>query len=332
MKKKSMIMIIALIVIFSCSLQSLASSNVGVIVNGSPVKFTSKTGFPYIDKNKRTMVPLRATMESAGLAVGYDKENKVAIVIGEHNRVEVPIGTNEVYANNKKIINDTHAVVKNGVTYLPIRVVFENVGFTVDWDAKHRNVNAYSFDINYKSLAPYSTSNPTTLLKNILKGNVVYINGQYYATPEYVKLLSNTEIKYYSGDDLNKSIYINKELTDRDIANMLNDKDENEVKSAFDKNGWISGLKFDRLLIIDEDLKPFKVKTKESKIPGFSELYVFYDDNGLMNTKVIYPVDEMTDEFMQSNNNSGTFNGIRMRMEDGQLYFYIADLKEKGIL
>ncbi|HWQ77018.1 MAG TPA: hypothetical protein VN441_17050, partial [Syntrophomonas sp.] len=67
-------------------------------------------------------------------------------------------------------------------------------------------VNVYSFKVNEGEFVPYSTSSPTTLLSNILKGNVVYINGQYYATPDYVKLRANTQV-FYSGDDLNRAIY-----------------------------------------------------------------------------------------------------------------------------
>src|SRR5690606_19899606 len=141
-----------------------------------------------------------------GFAVGYDPNAHTAIVITEHNRIEVPIGTNKIYTNNQLIENDTNAVVKNGRTYLPIRVVLENAGYTVEWDAATRTVNAYNFKFDENELILYSTSNLATLVDNILKGNVVYINGQYYATPDYVKRLVNPKITYL-GDDLNTAIY-----------------------------------------------------------------------------------------------------------------------------
>lgn len=61
------------------------------------VTFTDSSGYPYLDENNRTMVPLRVTMESAGFVVGYDENLRTAIVITEHNRIEVPIGTNKIY-------------------------------------------------------------------------------------------------------------------------------------------------------------------------------------------------------------------------------------------
>ncbi|KXL52826.1 hypothetical protein CLNEO_18490 [Anaerotignum neopropionicum] len=182
-----------------------ADQEINIVVNGNPIEFTENSGYPYVDENSRTMVPLRITMESAGCSVGYDKTNQVAIVISEHDRVEVPIGTDYIYNNNEKLQNDTFAVVNNGRTYLPIRIVLESMGYTVEWDSKTKTVNAYNFTIS-DEFVPYSTSSLETLVKNVLSGDVVYIGGQYYATPEYVKQITNTVIQY-TGDDLNTSIY-----------------------------------------------------------------------------------------------------------------------------
>lgn len=167
---------------------------------------SSDSGFPYIDENQRTMVPLRITMESCGAAVGYDVSKQTAIVITEFDRIEVPIGTNYLYNNNQKIINDTNAVAKNGRTYLPIRAVLESAGYTVEWNADSNSVIAYNFSYNSNELVPYQAGSLETLVERLLSGEVVYINGAYYATPDYVKMLENVQINYL-GDDLNTAIY-----------------------------------------------------------------------------------------------------------------------------
>lgn len=182
-----------------------AEQQVYIIVNGESVAFTQESGFPYVDENARTMVPLRITMEAAGCAVGYDSTNQVAIVISDHDRVEIPIGTDYIYNNNEMLQNDTFAVVNQGRTYLPIRIVLESMGYTVAWDKQTKTVNAYSFSIG-NEFVPYSTSSPATLVEKLLNGEVVYSNGQYYATPDYVKRLTNTVV-HYSGADLNTAIY-----------------------------------------------------------------------------------------------------------------------------
>ncbi len=181
------------------------NQSIPILINGKSVPFTASTGFPYVDENLRTMVPLRTTMEAAGCSVGYDVNKDVAIVISAYDRVEIPIGTDYIYNNNTKLQNDTFAVINNGRTYLPIRIVLESMGYTVEWDNKTKTVNAHNFTFPTKPV-PYHTSSLQTLTQNLLNGDVIYVEGQYYATPEYANLLANSTV-YYLSDDLNIAIY-----------------------------------------------------------------------------------------------------------------------------
>ena len=197
--------LLSFILLLQSHIAFAGNHSVDILINGKSVPFTASTGFPYVDENLRTMVPLRVTMEAAGCSVGYDVNKKVAIVVSEYDRVEIPIGTDYIYNNNQKFQNDTFAVVNNGRTYLPIRIVLESMGYTVEWDNKTKTVNAYNFTVSDK-LVPYHTSSLQTLTENLLNGNVIYIGGQYYATPEYVNMLVNPVVHYVS-DDLNIAIY-----------------------------------------------------------------------------------------------------------------------------
>lgn len=318
MRKSLLITTLALIgccIILAFSVSAASGSNINILLNGKVVTFTDDSGYPYVDENNRTMVPLRITMESAGFVVGYDANANTAIVITEHRRIEVPIGTNKIYTNNQLTENDTIAVVKNGRTYLPIRSVLENAGYTVEWADNIETVNAYTFEYNANELVPYSTSSLPTLLENVLKGNVVYINGQYYATPDYVKMITNVQVHYY-GNDLNTAIYPQANRND------LTDFDESQIE-------WISGIPFDYILVNNSRLNELGVLGKQSEIPTYSYIYAFYDGSDI-NT-VFYCVSEMTKEFMAAENTTGTFNGIRMKKESGTLYFNYKDLKKYNI-
>lgn len=213
--KKILLFTIMIILLVINSFTVNANTDINILLNGTSVVFDEGTGHPYVDENNRTMVPLRATMESAGFVVGYDTTAQTAIIITEYNRIEVPIGTNKVYVNNILKENDTAAVVKNDRTYLPIRIILEVAHYTVEWDSNTKTVNAYTYDYDEETFVPYHTTNITTLIEKLLSGQVVYINGQYYATPEYVKLLNNVQV-HYSGSDLNTAIYPqqNRFLTD----------------------------------------------------------------------------------------------------------------------
>ncbi len=141
--KRHLIIFIALGVFMTSTwMCSAASEHVNIVLNGKAVSFDENYGYPYVDENNRTMVPLRITMESAGFTVGYDAESRTAIVITDRNRIEVPIGTNKVYVDNVLIENDTVAVENNGRTYLPIRVVLEAAGYAVAWDGDTSTVYA----------------------------------------------------------------------------------------------------------------------------------------------------------------------------------------------
>ncbi len=314
--KKRLFIISCCMVMLNIFNVKASNNQINIIVNGNSVEFTNETGYPYVDSSNRTMVPLRVTMEAAGATVGYDTNNQTAIVITEHDRIEVPVGTDYLYNNNLKIQNDTTAVINNGRVYLPIRAVLECANYTVEWDKNTQTVNAYNFTFNNSDFIPYSTSDLRTLTENVIKGNVVYINGQYYATPDYVKRFNNT-VFHYSGNDLNSAIY---PQADRFAS-------ANMEASDFE---WISGItNFDKILV-DEKTLDKSIKTEKSDIPGFVYVYCFYE-NSSTNIKVIYPVDEITDNFMSSDNASGEFNGIKMKKENGILYFDYNDLVRLGL-
>ncbi len=112
----------------------------GVLIDGIPVQFTDSGGYPFIE-NSRTLVPLRATMESFGAEVLWEAQTQTAIVKKDSTTVRCRIGENCIYRNNVKIENDAASVIVGGRTYLPIRAVLEAFGAEVSWDG---NVNVIS--------------------------------------------------------------------------------------------------------------------------------------------------------------------------------------------
>lgn len=203
--KTKYVFLITFILLITSGVAVNANTDTNILLNGKLVIYDN-TGYPFVDENNRTLVPLRATMESAGFVVGYDSNAQTAIIITEHNRIEVPIGTNKIYVNNTLKINDTEAIIKNNRTYLPIRIILEAAHYTVEWDENTKTVNAYTYSYDEPSFVPYHTTDKVTLLEKVLNGQVVYINGEYYATPEYVKLSNNVQVHYWN-DDLNIAIY-----------------------------------------------------------------------------------------------------------------------------
>ena len=130
MKKHLTLALFCILIIAS----AITANAVDVYVDGVKVPFTESSGYPFIDQNNRTLVPLRITMESMGADVSWDNEERCAIVKKGATTVNCYIGEACVYRNSTRIENDTAAVIHNSRTYLPIRVVAESLDASVSWD------------------------------------------------------------------------------------------------------------------------------------------------------------------------------------------------------
>jgi photosystem II stability/assembly factor-like uncharacterized protein len=100
---------------------------------------------PPVIKNNRTLLPIRAIIESLGGTVSWDAtERKVTVSLGSKT-IELWIGKNTAKVNgvdtpidssNSKVVPE----IINSRTMLPLRFVAENVGATVDWDGTTKTI------------------------------------------------------------------------------------------------------------------------------------------------------------------------------------------------
>jgi GH18 family chitinase len=119
-----------------------------VVIDNKPLYFGPKDGFgvPFIDKNNRTLLPVRKLVESMGAKVNYttDKDGKVASVSAELNGVNVifNIGSKRYSVNGKNQTMDTVALIKDGRTYIPARPALEAFGYEVSYSQLGKSVYA----------------------------------------------------------------------------------------------------------------------------------------------------------------------------------------------
>lgn len=111
-----------------------ADEAIKVEIDGKQVAYTKEAGTPFVDGTGRTQVPFRQTMETYGCTVSWNEAGQTAIAEKDGMTVEVPIGQPYIYRNGAKVQNDTAALIQNGRTYLPIRVVLESFGADVRWN------------------------------------------------------------------------------------------------------------------------------------------------------------------------------------------------------
>jgi len=87
-----------------------------------------------IIRNSRTMLPVRFVAENLGATVGWDDATKTVSVNSADTTIEIVIGATTAKVNGKEITLDSPAFIESSRTYLPVRVVAENLGATVSWD------------------------------------------------------------------------------------------------------------------------------------------------------------------------------------------------------
>lgn len=157
MKKLFLLMFVFIALVFCTT----AANAIDVYVDGAKVSFNESSGYPFIDGNNRTLVPLRATMEALGAEVSWDNEERCAIVKKGVTTVNCYIGESCIHRNGTQITNDTSAIILNSRTYLPIRAVAEALDATVSWDGNVRITSGgagnliYSIENSGKSVSNF---------------------------------------------------------------------------------------------------------------------------------------------------------------------------------
>lgn len=106
-------------------------------INGT----TISTDAPPVIINDRTLVPVRAILDTMGATVGWSDESKQVTAELGGKTIILSIGNTTAIVNNSFQTLDVPAQIINGRTMVPARFVAENLGATVRWDASSRTVS-----------------------------------------------------------------------------------------------------------------------------------------------------------------------------------------------
>lgn len=144
MKKSIVSILILLMIVLASGITGTAASEVSFQVDGKEVLFDASSGYPYLDSQGRTMMPLRSCLDAIGCSVSWDPYSQAVNTTKGLNEVVVPIGQPQILINGERVPIDTVAVLKNGRTYLPLRAVLEAYQYDVTWDSASGMVKATS--------------------------------------------------------------------------------------------------------------------------------------------------------------------------------------------
>ena len=140
--------------LLKCSALNASPSNITIYVDNKPL--VSATS-PFI-KEGVTLVPMRLIFESLGAEVGWSPETQTIIAKKNATSITLTLGKKIAFIDVHKKDLLLPPMLKNGITYVPLRFISESLGATVEWDEKQRAVfihsNAtYDFSTRSKQLS-----------------------------------------------------------------------------------------------------------------------------------------------------------------------------------
>ena len=112
-----------------------------VFIDNEEIHFTESDGTPFLDSNGRSQVPLRKTMESAGVNVSYDNASRLVSLSKDGININLTIGLPMVHVGDSIFRLNTVPVIIQSRTYVPLRFIFEQFGYEVEWNGAERSVN-----------------------------------------------------------------------------------------------------------------------------------------------------------------------------------------------
>lgn len=129
------------------------ASDIKVDINGKNIEFDVA---PVI-QNGRTLVPMRKIFEELGCDVEWLGESKMVIATKNSKIIALQIDNNIVIVNDidtGKVItvqSDTAPVIYNDRTMIPVRVISECLGYSVNWNGEEQTVLITTEQFDFES-------------------------------------------------------------------------------------------------------------------------------------------------------------------------------------
>lgn len=95
---------------------------------------------PYLTESGRTMVPLRALGEALGAEFAWDAADRQVTYLRDGTEIVLTLGSMEILVNGERRKIDSAPQAAAGRTFVPLRVVTENLGFALKWDNAAKQV------------------------------------------------------------------------------------------------------------------------------------------------------------------------------------------------
>jgi len=85
-------------------------------------------------------VPIRFIVDAMGGDVQWEPNEKRVTVIRGSQMIEMRAAKKELTVNGKLIVSDAAPVIRDNRTLVPLRLLSEQFGWKVDWNAEKKEV------------------------------------------------------------------------------------------------------------------------------------------------------------------------------------------------
>lgn len=181
----------------------------------------------------RTYLPIRELSTFLNASIDYDAENKVSILSKDDVIIQVPqnrtkatvIKDNVTTVLNMDTDSNIQSIVLDGVTYLPLRFIAENLGYDVVYSPEIKTIKLNEKNLNNANSTVETTAESTTFETNTLK-----------TTQQDTSIQNNLNVKaLYIGNKENQKLH---KLSCKYVDKML---PENMAKFENKENAISSG-------------------------------------------------------------------------------------------
>ncbi len=140
---------------------TLQIGNPLMTLNGVSMEIDPGRGTVPVTVSNRTLVPIRAIIESLGGSVDWNEEQQQVTLIYDGDVIKLTIGSQTAYLNEEEQILDVAPAVINDRTMLPIRFVAEGFQFHVDWKEETQTVEITTSNTTQTTSLAHQTTEET---------------------------------------------------------------------------------------------------------------------------------------------------------------------------
>lgn len=123
--------------------QQPALNTVGLTVNKKTVTVNGQSmtleQAPYITEGN-TLIPLRFVTDALGGTVRWDDTERKVTVIRGTKLIDLWIDRKDLLVNGQRVTAEVAPTIKSDLTMVPLRILSENLGWKVTWDAKTQQI------------------------------------------------------------------------------------------------------------------------------------------------------------------------------------------------